>query len=299
MDLSIIIVNYKTKDLTLQTIDSVFKADHPPGKLEVFLIDNGSKDDTPQAVKKRFPKVKVIELPKNLGFAGGNNIGLRKAKGRYQLLLNSDTIINKDTLVKMINFMDDNPTVGLSTCRVNLLNRELDPASHRGFPTPWASLTYYLGLEKLFPRSKLFGQYHQGWKNIKTTHQIDTPVGAFFMLRKKTLNQVGLLDEAFFMYGEDIDLAYRIKQAGWKIYYTPITKITHMKGASGLNKKVEDKLTPEAKLQRIKTTQNFFDAMKLFYKKHHKKKYLFLFHWLVYLGINIIKNIRVIIIRLT
>ena len=298
MDLSIIIVNYKTKDLTLQTIDSVYKATKPKGKLEVFLIDNASGDATPETVRKKFPQVKVITLAKNLGFAGGNNPGLRKAKGKYQLLLNSDTIIQKDTLVKMIKFMDDNPKVGLSTCRVNLVNGQLDPASHRGFPTPWASITYYLGLEKLFPQSKIFGQYHQGWKSLKTTHEIDTPVGAFFFLRKKALDQVGLLDETFFMYGEDIDLAIRIKEAGWKIMYTPITKITHLKGASGLNKKVKDKLTPEAKLQRIKTTKAFFKNNKILYKKHYSKQYFFPVKWFFYLGIDILQTIKVIKIKL-
>ncbi len=299
MDLSIIIVNYKTKDLTLQTLDSVFKTKKPQGKMEVFLIDNASNDDTPQVVRKRFPLVKIIQLPKNLGFAGGNNLGLRKAKGKYQLLLNSDTIIQKDTLVKMIKFMDENPKIGLSTCRINLVNGQLDPASHRGFPTPWASLTYYLGLEKMFPKSKIFAQYHQGWKNLKTTHEIDTPVGAFFFLRKKAINQVGLLDEQFFMYGEDIDLAYRIKQAGWQVVYTPITKITHFKGASGLRKKVQNKLTPEAREQRAKTTKEFFKAMKLFYQKHYKKKYFFPLRWLVYLGIDFFKFIKLVQIKLS
>lgn len=299
MDLSIIIVNYKTRDLTLQTLTSVFKAHPPKGKMEAFLIDNGSNDHTPQIVKKKFPQVKIIELSKNLGFAGGNNIGLRKAKGRYQLLLNSDTIIEKNTLIKMINFMDKNPKIGLSTCRINLVNGQIDPASHRGFPTPWASLTYYLGLEKLFPKSRVFSQYHQGWKNLKTTHEIDTPVGAFFFLRKTALNQVGLLDEIFFMYGEDIDLAFRIKKAGWKVTYTPITKITHLKGASGIRKKVKNKLTPEAKKQRIKTTQEFFNASKIFYKKHYQKRYIFPLRFLVYLGIEFFKLIKIVQIKLS
>jgi len=299
MDLSIIIINYKTKDLTLQTIDSVFKAKAPKNKMEVILIDNGSKDNTPETVRKKFPQVKVIESQKNLGFAGGNNLGMRKAKGKYVLLLNSDTLVKKNTFVKMIKFMDGNPEVGLSTCRVDLFHGGIDPASHRGFPTPWASLTYFSGLEKLFPQSKLFSQYHQGWKDLQKTHQIDSPVGAFFFLRKKALNQVGLLDETFFMYGEDLDLAYRIKQAGWQVSYTPITSITHLKGASGLRKKIKDKLTPEAKILRVKTTQALFDTMKIFYNKHYKKKYFFALRWLVFLGVDLIKAIRVLKIKLS
>ena len=297
MDLSIIVVNYKTKELTLQTIDSIYKAKQPEGKQETILIDNGSEDDTPAAVGKRFPQVKIIISNKNLGFAGGNNLGIRKAKGRYVLLLNSDTIISEDTLVKMVDFMDSHSKVGLSTCRVDLFHKGIDPASHRGFPTPWAAFTYFLGLEKIFPHSRLFGQYHQGWKDLGKTHQIDSPVGAFFMIRKRALQQVGLLDETFFMYGEDLDLSYRIKQAGWQVVYTPITKITHLKGASGLKKKVANKITSEAKKQRVKTTISYFDAMKIFYRKHYRKKYFFLLKWLVFIGINCIKMIRIIGIK--
>ena len=290
MDLSIIIINYKTKDLTLQTLTSIFKADPPSGKMEVFLIDNHSQDDTPVTVKQQFPQVKQILSPKNLGFAGGNNLGLRQAKGRYILLLNSDTIIEPDTLTVMIKYMDANPQVGLSTCRVELADGRIDPASHRGFPTPWASLTYYLGLEKLFPHVKLFSQYHQGWKDLKQIHEIDSPVGAFFFLRKSALNQVGLLDEAFFMYAEDLDLAFRIKKSGWQVMYVPLTTITHLKGASGINSTDKSK--------KIITTKAFFDTMKTFYQKHYRKKYLFFIRWLVFLGIDLVKTIKIIKIRL-
>lgn len=272
MDLSIIIVNYKTQKLTLQTLASVFKAQPPKGKIEVILVDNGSNDGTPARVRDKFPQVKVIEASDNLGFAGGNNLGLRQAKGRYQLLLNSDTLAEPETLIKMVEFMDQNPRVGLATCRVELLNGQIDPASHRGFPTPWASLTYYLGWDKF---------YHQTDKDLKTVHEIDCPVGAFFFIRREALRQVGLLDERFFMYGEDIDLAFRIKQAGWKIMYVPITKITHLKGASGINK-------PDRQI-RLKTTRAFFEAMKLFYNKHYRRRYFFPVKWLVFLGIDTVK----------
>ncbi|OIN89662.1 glycosyl transferase family 2 [Candidatus Beckwithbacteria bacterium CG22_combo_CG10-13_8_21_14_all_01_47_9] len=289
MDLSIIIVNYKTKDLTLQTLESVFKARRMPGKQEVILVDNASADGIAQIVRSKFPSVKIIEAPGNLGFAGGNNLGLRQAKGHYQLLLNSDTLVEPETLVKMVSYMDQNPRVGLSTCRVELKNGRIDPASHRGFPTPWASLTYYCGLEKLFPRSQVFGQYHQGWQDLNTTHEIDTPVGAFFMLRREALRQVGLLDEKFFMYGEDIDLAFRIKAAGWKIIYTPITKITHLKGASGINK-------PDREI-RLKTIRAFFAAMKLFYNKHYRRQYFLPVKWLVFLGIDTFKLWKILKIK--
>ena len=304
MDLSVVIVNYKTRDLTLQTLTSVFEAIKTADakaktvKVEVILVDNASADDTPKIVRRRFPETQVIASKKNLGFAGGNNLGIKSASGRYVLLLNSDTLVNKDTFTKMIKFMDENPKVGLSTCKVRLFAGGIDPASHRGFPTPWAALTYYSGLEKLWPKSRLFGQYHQGWKDLKTTHEIDTPVGAFFFLRHEALKQTGNLDEAFFMYGEDIDLAFRIKSAGWEIIYTPITSITHLKGASGLNKKVQNQLTAEAKAIRIRTVTNFFEAMKLFYQKHYRKRYPFVLAWLVWSGIDLLKTLRIARIKL-
>lgn len=289
MDLSVVIINYKTEELTLKTLESVFEANPPKNKLEVILVDNASGDATVLAVKKRFPKVKIIESQKNLGFAGGNNLGLKQAKGRYLLLLNSDTLINKDTLVKMVKFMDENQGVGLSTCRVELKSGGIDPASHRGFPTPWASLTYFSGLEKLFPKSRLFSQYHQGWKDLSIAHEIDTPVGAFFFIRREALRQAGLLDERFFMYGEDIDLAFRIKRAGWKVLYTPVTQIIHLKGASGINKPQKD--------IRIRTTRAFFEAMKLFYAKHYRRRYFFALRWLVFIGIDCLKLWKILIIK--
>lgn len=289
MDLSIVIVNYKTKVLTLQALKAVFAAQRSKGKVEVILIDNASQDDVLVQAKAAFPDLITLSSDKNIGFAGGNNLGLRQARGKYILLLNSDAIIKPDTLVKMIEFMESHPRVGLATCRVELVDGRLDPASHRGFPTPWAALTYYLGLEKIFPRSRWFGQYHQGWQDLNLPHLIDSPVGAFFFLRKAALNQVGLLDEAFFMYGEDIDLAFRLKKAGWEIMYTPDTKITHLKGASGL--------ASISKQQRIITAENFFTAMKIFYQKHYVRKYFFPFKWLIFSGIDLVKLWKIITIK--
>lgn len=289
MDLSVIIVNYKTTQLTLQTLKSVFAAKPPRGKLEVILIDNHSEDDTLIKAKAIFPHLITLSCDKNLGFSAGNNLGLRQAKGRYVLLLNSDTVIEADTLVKMISFMDARPRVGLATCRVELVNGQLDLASHRGFPTPWAALTYYLGLETLFPHSRWFSQYHQGWQNLNIAHSIDSPVGAFFFLRKTALSQVGLLDESFFMYGEDIDLAFRLKKAGWEVMYNPDTKITHLKGASGIASISKD--------QRIVTTKNFFQAMKIFYQKHYAKKYFSPIKWLIFSGIDLVKLCKIITIK--
>lgn len=299
MDLSVIVVNYKTKDLTRQTLRSVFRAAVPAGKIELILVDNASNDGTVAEVRRRFPRVKVIEAPENLGFAGGNNLGLKRAKGRYLLLLNSDTLINKDTLVKMVKFMDENPKAGLSTCRVELVNGQIDPASHRGFPTPWASLTYYTGLEKLFPTSRIFSQYHQGWQDLSVPHEIDCPTGAFFFIRRAALNQVGLLDQRFFMYGEDIDYAYRVKQAGWKIMYTPITAIVHLKGASGLKKQVKNRLTPEARQLRIKITRIFFDNNKILYRKHFSRRYPALVRRLFDAAIDCLKLIKVLAVKLS
>ena len=178
-------------------------------------------------------QVICIQNGKNLGFAAGNNPGIRRAKGRYILLLNSDTEVDADTFAKMLSYMDKNENVGASTCKVMLPTGDIDPSCHRGFPTPWASITYLLKLEKLFPTSVLFGQYHQGYKGLTTIHEVDCIVGAFFMVRANVIKKVGLLDEDYFMYGEDIDWCYRIKKAGWKIMFSPQTSILHRKKQSG------------------------------------------------------------------
>ncbi len=273
MDVSIIIVNYNTKKLTEDAIKSVFNS-RTGFSYEIILIDNHSSDGSVNYLKQQFPEIKIIENYKNLGFSKANNQGIKIAKGRYILLLNSDTIINVETLETMIDFMDRNKRIGASGCKVILPNGKLDEACRRGFPTPSASLFYLLGLAKIFPESPTFNRYHLGHLDIDEDYPVDSLVGAFMIVRKETINEIGLLDEEFFMYGEDIDWCYRIKEAGWIVYYYPYTQIIHYKGASSRKKP-------------FKIVYEFHRAMFLFHKKHYEKKYAFIVNWFVYAGISI------------
>jgi GT2 family glycosyltransferase len=206
-----------------------------------------------------------IQNGKNVGFAAGNNPGIRKAKGRYIVLLNSDTEVAPSTIKTMVQFMDAHPKAGASTCKLMLPNGQMDPACHRGFPTPWAAFSYVCKLEALFPTSHLFGQYHQGYKDLRSAHQVDSISGAFFMVRREVIKKVGGLDEDFFMYAEDIDWAYRIKQAGWEIWYNPVVTVLHKKKQSGRANIL--------KKRRVTTEIYFHEYNWLFYKKHYKDLY--------------------------
>ncbi len=283
MKLSIIIVNYNTKDYLHEALQSI-KASRNKFQKEIIVVDNASSDRSSDMIKQDFPWVKLINIPRNTGFSAANNLGLKHARGEYVLFLNSDTQVSPDTLSAMIEFMDQHPRVGVSTCRLESPSGQIDPASHRGFPTPWAAFTYFIGLEKLFPKSHLFGQYHQGWKNLSSIHEIDSPAGAFFLTRKKILDQVGSFDDRFFIYAEDLDLSLRIKKIGWQIMYVPTTKTIHHKKKSGRAAADPD--------LRQRTRQHFFATMKLFYDKHYQHKYPFIVRWLVLLGIRVIRSIR-------
>lgn len=273
MDLSIIIVNYNTKELTKQTLQSIFKYNHNL-EYEVIVVDNASTDGSVNMIRREFPQVILIESKDNLGFSKANNIGIRKAKGRYILLLNSDTVLEDNTLEIMLEFMDSNPDVGAAGCKVVLPDGSLDKACKRSFPTPLNALYNALKLDRLFPYNKKFGEYNLTYLNENQVHEVDCLVGAFMMVRRETIEEVGLLDEDFFMYGEDIDWCYRIKKSGWKIVYYPETGIIHYKGGS--SKKKNPKLIYE-----------FHRAMYLFYKKHYKDRYSLFTRYIVYLGICI------------
>jgi GT2 family glycosyltransferase len=279
VDISVIIVNFNTVNLLREYLMSLEKADTKAFYMEIIVVDNGSKDGSNDMVREEFPHVILVEQGDNLGFAKANNIGMKQAVGRYVLLLNSDTEVNHDTLAVMIAFMDANPRIGLSTCKVLLQDGSMDPASHRGFPTPWASFTYFLGLERIFPHSRFVSQYHQGYKDIHSIHQIDSPSGAFFFLRRSVIERVGLLDEEYFMYGEDLDFAYRIKSAGFEIWFNPTVSTLHKKKQSGR--------AHNDMLLRKKINHHFYTTMKIFYRRHLEKKYPWIVNFFVYLGIDI------------
>lgn len=272
MDVSIIIVNYNTCRLTINAIDSV-KRSMTKYRYEVILVDNHSTDHSVKSIKAKHQDIKLIENDQNVGFAVANNQAMKMATGRYILLLNSDTEIRPDTLEVMLEYMDQRPNIGASGCKVLLPNGNLDKACRRGFPTPSASFYYLFGLSKRFPNNPKFTQYHLEHLSHEKEHPVDSLVGAFMLVRRKAIDEVGLLDENFFMYGEDIDWCYRIKQAGWDIYYYPETSIIHYKGASS------------SKRKPFKLIYEFHRAMFLFHKKHYQKHYSIFVNFAVYSGI--------------
>jgi len=299
VDLSIIILNFNTKKLLKDCLRSIVKSDVGNYKIEIIIVDNASTDGSAKMAeslistnlfKRKNIKFSLTCNKKNLGFAVGNNKGIRETRGRYVLLLNSDTRVYKETFAKMIRFMDESPNWAAATCKVTLPNRQLDWACHRGFPNPWNAFCYFSGLEKLFPKFRLTGGYHQKWKNLKKTHQVDVISGAFFFIRKKVIEKVGLLDEDFFMYGEDIDWCFRIKEKDFRIAFAPITKITHVKGRSGKLKKTSNKNDRKIKKESL---EQFFETMKLFYKKHYSQRYPKFLMKLVFKGIDHLKKKKI------
>lgn|SRR3989344_116610 len=287
VDISVIILSHNTEILLRACLISLLKARRGELHIQTIVVDNASTDRSIQIVKKEFPWVELVESRKNLGYSGGNNLGLKKVKGEYILFLNSDVEIKPIALVRMKQFMDRDAKIGASTPKVELFRGGMDPDCHRGFPTPLASLTYFLGLEKVFPKSRIFGQYHQFYLDLEIPHEIDSGFGTFMFVRSKTLKMVGNWDERYFFYGEDIDLFYRIKQAGWKVMYYPETLALHHKGASSGLRKESRGVTVASKEIRLKTAKASIEAMEIFYKKFYKGKYNSLITMIVLAGIKI------------
>ncbi|MCJ8012678.1 glycosyltransferase family 2 protein [Paenibacillus sp. KQZ6P-2] len=273
MDLSILIVNYNTCELTMDCLSTVLASD-TDYTFEVIVIDNNSSDNSVESIRSGYPDVKVIVNTNNTGFAKANNQGMVAAAGRYVLLLNSDTVVQKDTLQTMMAFMDGHPNVGASGCKIILPDGSLDKACKRGFPTPSASFYYAFGFSKLFPDNPKFNQYQLGHLDPDQEYPVDCLVGAFMLVRRETLEQAGGLDETFFMYGEDIDWCYRIKQAGWDIYYYPKTTIVHYKGGS-------------ARRRPVRIIYEFHHAMIIFHRKHYRNQYNALTNGLIYTGVGL------------
>lgn len=266
-DISIVIVNYNVAYFLEQCLNAVFKAlENTHG--EVFVVDNDSIDSSVEIVKKKFPDVHLIANKKNVGFSKANNQAMRIAKGKYVLLLNPDTVVEEDTFLKCISFMEAHPEAGGLGVRMIDGKGNFLPESKRGLPTPEVAFYKVFGISRLFPKTKRFGRYHLGYLDEFETNEIEVLSGAFMLMRKEALDKVGLLDEAFFMYGEDIDLSYRITQGGYKNYYFPETQIIHYKGES-------------TKKSSINYVFVFYRAMIIFAQKHFSQKNAKLFSLLI------------------
>ena len=271
MKISIIIVNYNVKYFLEQCLQSVHKAIQHI-EAEVFVVDNNSVDRSVEMVQEKFPWVNLIANKENTGFSVANNQAMRIAKGEYFLLLNPDTIVEEDTFTKSVEFMDKTPNAGgLGVKMVDGKGKFL-PESKRSLPTPAVAFYKIFGLSKLFPKSKRFGAYHLGHLPDDKTNEADILAGAYMLMRKKALDKVGLLDETFFMYGEDIDLSYRLVKGGYKNYYFPETRIIHYKGES----------TKKGSLNYVFI---FYKAMIIFAEKHFSSKNALLFSTLINLAI--------------
>lgn len=258
MKVSIIIVNYNVCYFVEQALKSVQKAIEGI-EAEVFVVDNNSVDNSVDHIRKEFPEVKLIANKDNVGFSKANNQAIKEATGEYVLLLNPDTVVEEDTIRKCVDFMDAHPDGGgLGVKMVDGSGIYL-PESKRGLPTPWVAFYKISGLSSLFPKSKKFGRYHMGYLGEDETSEIEILAGAFMFMRSKTLDEVGLLDEDYFMYGEDIDLSYRITKGGYKNYYLPETRIIHYKGES-------------TKKTSINYVFIFYRAMIIFARKHFSQK---------------------------
>lgn len=253
MKLSVVIVNYNVRYYLEQCLLSVEKALCGVNG-EVFVVDNASTDDSMTYLKSRFPWVRYIENQENLGFSKANNQAIVQTRGEYVLLLNPDTIVGERSLRECIDFMDGHPQAGM--CGVGMLKVDgaFAPESRRGIPTPFVAFCKMSGLSALFPKSRLFGRYYMQYLNKQSINPIEIVSGAFMFIRKEAIDKVGLLDETFFMYGEDIDLSYRVLKAGYQNYYIP-TNILHYKGES-------------TKKDSIRYVNAFHKAMVIFFKKH-------------------------------
>ncbi|MBE2184299.1 MAG: glycosyltransferase family 2 protein [Anaerolineae bacterium] len=282
-DLGIVILNWNTRDLLRRCLQTVTEANAHFSR-RVILVDNASNDGSAEMVREEFPEIELIVNDDNIGYPAGNNVGLRALgyldKGsvletapRYALLLNPDTEVPPNAFDDMTAYMDADPEVGIAGPKIVLPDGSLDKACKRGFPTPAVSIYHFLGLSKLFPNNPKFGRYNMTFIAPDQEAEVDSVVGAYMQIRRGAIADAGLLDEAFFMYAEDLDWAYRIKNAGWKVMYHPQVQITHVKRA--------------ASRQSKKAQFEFWRAMLIFYRKHYEATTPVWLHSLIMMGLLI------------
>ncbi len=269
--LSVVIVNYNVKHFIEQCLFSVLKASENIA-CEVFVVDNNSVDGSVTLIKEKFPQVNLIVNKTNTGFSVANNQALKIATGEYVLLLNPDTVVQEDTFAKILAFMDSHPDAGGLGVKMLDGQGNFAPESKRGLPTPEVAFYKMFGFSRFFPKSKRFGKYHLTYLSEDQLSEIDVMSGAFMLIRKTVLDKIGFLDETFFMYGEDIDLSYRIKKAGYKNYYFPDTQIIHYKGES-------------TKRSSLNYVVIFYKAMAIFSNKHFSGSNAFWFNALIHFAI--------------
>jgi N-acetylglucosaminyl-diphospho-decaprenol L-rhamnosyltransferase len=293
LDLGIVIVNYNVRDLLRDCLASVYE-NRGDLTFQVCVVDNGSGDGSADMVADEFPQARIIRA-ENRGYAAGNNLGLRafgfrdnvpgvrgEARGtpepvcpHYALLLNPDTVLPPSALADMVVFMTEHPDAGVVGPRLVREDGSLDRACRRSFPTPEVAAYRMSGLSRLFPRSERFGRYNLTYLSPDVTTEVDSVVGAFMLIRGEVLTSVGLLDEQFFMYAEDLDLCYRIKQQGWQVWYNAGVTVLHYKGQS-------------SRQRSSFANAKFYETMRLFHDKHFKQQTFFLVNWMIYAAVGLL-----------
>lgn len=283
-DLGIVIVNYNTKEFLCDCLRSIY-ASEGDFAYDVVVVDNCSTDGSAEAARNEFPQTTVIESDHNGGYSYANNLGLRQLgfrdgagrepasnAPRYALLLNPDTVLPPNALEQMLSFLDNHPGAGIAGPKLVREDGTLDKACRRSFPSPEVSFWRLTGLSLIFPENRRFGQYNLTYVDPRQTIEVDSVVGAFMMLRCEAIRDAGLLDEGFFMYGEDLDWAYRIKQAGWSVWYNADVTVLHYKGAASRKRSNRSILA-------------FYNAMRRFHAKHYKSKTPTAINWLIEFGV--------------
>lgn len=276
MDLAVVIVNYNVSGLLRRCLETVF-ASEGAFTYRVCVVDNCSADDSVAMVRAEFPQVDLIANEENVGYPAANNQGLRAlgvagdAPPRYALLLNPDTEVPPDAFARLLTYMDASPDVGVVGPRLVKPDGSLDLACRRGFDSMSALIYRMVGLSRLFPRSRRFARYNMTYLDEFELAEVDSVVGAFMLVRTEAIRQAGLLDDRFWMYGEDLDWAKRIRDEGWKVIYNPSVTVLHVKRASS-------RQNPRAQVE-------FYRAMLLFYYKHYRRSTSLWLHWLILLGV--------------
>lgn len=285
LDLGIVIVTYNVRDLLRDCLASLYDR-RGDFTFRVCVVDNASTDGSADMVRAEFPQVHLI-CTENRGYAAGNNLGLRafgfglepgagsEAPPRYVLLLNPDTLLPPSALADMLAFMEAHPQAGAAGPRLVREDGSLDKACRRSFPTPEVALYRFSGLSRLFPRSHRFGRYNVTYLPPDVTTEVDSVVGAFMLIRGEVLEQVGLLDERYFMYAEDLDFCYRARQQGWQVWYNADVTVLHYKGRS-------------SRQRSAFANARFYETMRLFHDKHFKHQTFFVVNWLIYAAIALL-----------
>jgi len=272
VELAIVIVNFDTREDLRNCLSSIYGSKQNT-KFEIWVVDNNSKDGSAELVEKEFQQTKLIKNKENLGFAKANNQVIRKINSEYVLLLNPDTIVSNHVFDSTIDFLRNTPEAGMVTCKLVKGDGKLDLACRRSFPSAFDGFSRAVGLSKMFPNSQLFARYNLTFLDENQINEVDGINGAFMMVRKRAIDDVGLLDEDYFMYIEDLDWCFRFKQKGWKVYYVPNTKVIHLKGQSG--RKNSNGMIPE-----------FYKSMKIFCRKNYLPHQSRFRYWLTLLGIT-------------